>query len=97
MPFALRVHAPDLRGYSGSDGSDNGSRIPVVLVEEPAECAWTFDWGVLRSGVAVSVKEGEHERVKGLKVVRAGEEGLDGVEYGSGFFVHETVSVLTGT
>ena len=90
-----------MRGYSGSDGSNDGSNdgscIPFVLVEEPTESAGAFERGVFGSGVAVSFEERNHEGAKGLKLIVAGEEGLDGVEYGSGFFVHETVSVLTGT
>ena len=49
------------------------------------------------SGIAVGFKERGDQGVEGLKLVVAGDEGLDGVEYGPGFFVHRTVSLLTGT
>ena len=32
-----------------------------------------------------------------LELVAGGDEGLDGVEYGSGFFVQRTISLLVGT
>ena len=95
--FAFRIRIPDLCSHSGSHRSNDRSSIPVVLVEESAESTWAFQGRVFRSGVAVCFEERNHEGVEGLKLVVAGEEGLDGVEYGSGFTVHRTVSVLAGT
>jgi len=95
--FALRVNRPKLRNDRGSNGSNDGSSIPVVLVEESAEGTWTFDWGVFGSGVAVGFEERGDQRVERLKLMVGGDEGLDGVEYGSGFFVQRTVSLLVGT
>ena len=51
---------------------------------------------MLWSRVAISFEERCHQGVERLKLKLAGEEGLDGVEYGSGFMVHRTVSLLTG-
>ena len=95
--FALRVGSPKLRNDRGSDRPNDGSSIPVVLVEKSAEGAWTFDRGVFRSGVAIRFKESCHQRVERLELVTGGDEGLDGVEYGSGFFVQRTISLLVGT
>ena len=86
-----------MRDDRGSDNSNDGSSIPVVLIEESAEGTWAFDRGVFGSGVAVRFKEGSDQRIEGLELMAGGDEGLDGVEYGPGFFVHRTVSLLTGT
>ena len=55
--FPLPVYSPDLRKDRGSDGSNDRSDIPVVLVQESAERTRTFDGCVLWSGVAVRFKE----------------------------------------
>ena len=95
--FALRVSRPNLRQDRSSDGTNDGSGVPVVQVQESAEGARAFDWSMFWSGIAVGFKERGDQGVEGLKLVVAGDEGLDGVEYGPGFFVHRTVSLLTGT
>ena len=95
--LALRVSCPDLRQDRGSDCSNNGSGVPVVLVQESAEGTRAFDWSVFRSGITVGFKERGDQGVEGLKLVVGGDEGLNGVEYGSGFFVHRTISLLVGT
>ena len=95
--FALCVSSPDLRQDRGSDGTDDGSSVPVVLVQESAEGTRAFDWSVFRSGITVGFKERGDQGVEGLKLVVGGDEGLNGVEYGSGFFVHRTISLLVGT
>ena len=94
--LALRVSCPDLRQDRGSDGTDDGASVPIVLVQESAEGTRAFDWSMFRSGITISFKERGNQGVEGLKLVVGGDEGLDGVEYGSGFFVHWTVSLLTG-
>ena len=90
-PFALCVDCPESRQDCVSDGSNDGSSIPVVAIPEPRECAGTFDGGFW-SGVAIGFQERSDQGVEGLKLVQAGELFLDGVEYGSGFLIHETVS-----
>lgn len=95
--FALTVSCPKLRNDRGSDDPNDGSSIPVVLVEKSAEGTRTFDWGVFRSGVAVRFKERGDQSVERLELMAGGDEGLNGVEYGSGFFVQRTVSLLVGT
>jgi hypothetical protein len=95
--LVLCVSSPDLREDRGSDGSDDGSSIPVVQVQESAEGAWAFDWGVFRSGIAVRFKEGCDQGVERLTLMVGGELLLGGVEYGSGFMVHRTIRVLMGT
>ena len=95
--FALRVGSPKLRNDRGSNSPNDGSSIPIVLVEKSAEGTGAFDQGVFGSGVAVCFKESCDQRVERLELVAGGDEGLDGVEYGPGFFVHRTVSLLTGT
>ncbi len=95
--FALRVGSPKLRNDRGSNSPNDGSSIPIVVVEESVEGTWTFDWGVFGSGVAVCFEESCDQRVERLELVIGGDEGLDGVEYGSGFFVQRTVSLLVGT
>ena len=52
---------------------------------------------MFRSGITINFKESGDQGVEGLKLMVAGDEGLDGVEYGPGFSVHRTVSLLTGT
>ena len=49
------------------------------------------------SGIAIRFEEPSDQRVEGLELITGGDEGLDGVEYGSGFFVQRTVSLLVGT
>ena len=95
--FALRVGSPNLRQDRGSDSLNDGSGVPVVLIEESAEGTWAFDGRVFGSGVAVRFKERGNQRVERLELMAGGDEGLDGVEYGSGFFVQRTVSLLVGT
>ena len=95
--FTLRVSSPKLRNDRGSNSPNDGSSIPIVLVEKSAEGTWAFDRGVFRSGVAVCFKESCDQRVERLELVTGGDEGLDGVEYGSGFFVQRTISLLVGT
>ena len=95
--FALRVGSPKLRKNRSSDRPNDGSSIPVVLVEKSAEGAWTFDGRMFGSGIAVSFQERGDQRIEGLELMAGGDEGLDGVEYGSGFFVQRTISLLVGT
>ena len=95
--FAFRMRIPDLCSHSSPYRSNDGTCVPVILVQESTEGTWAFDRCVLGSGIAVCFKERCHQGVEGLKLAIVGEEGLDGVEYGSGFFVHRTVSVLAGT
>ena len=95
--FALRVGSPKLRNDRGSNSPNDGSSIPIVLVEKSAEGTWAFDRGVFGSGVAVRFKERGDQRVERLELMIGGDEGLDGVEYGSGFFVQRTISLLVGT
>ena len=95
--FALRVSGPKLRNDRSSDDPNDGSSIPVILVEESAEGTGAFDWGVFRPGVAVRFKERGDQRIERLELIAGGDEGLDGVEYGPGFLVQRTVSLLPGT
>ena len=95
--FALRVSSPKLRNDRGSDSLNDGSSIPVVLVKKPAEGTRTFDGRMFGSGVSIRFKERGNQRIEGLELMAGGDEGLDGVEYGSGFFVHRTISLLVGT
>ena len=95
--LTLRVGSPKLRKNRSSDRPNDGSSIPVVLVEKSAEGAWTFDGRMFGSGIAVSFQERGDQRIEGLELMAGGDEGLDGVEYGSGFFVQRTISLLVGT
>ena len=95
--FALCVSSPDLRQDSGSDGTDDGSSVPVVLVQESAEGTRAFDWGVFGSGITISFKKRGDQGVEGLALMAGGELALSGVEYGSGFMVHRTIRLLMGT
>jgi hypothetical protein len=95
--FALRVSCPDLRQDRASNGSNDGSSIPIVQVQESAEGTRAFDWRVFGSGIAVGFKERGNQRVKGLTLMLGDELALDGVEYGPGFFVHRTIRILMGT
>jgi hypothetical protein len=95
--FALCVCSPKLRNDRGSDDPNDGSGIPVLLVEESAEGTWAFDWRVFGPGVTIRFKERGDLGVERLKLVVGGDEGLDGVEYGPGFFVHRTIGILMGT
>ena len=61
--FALRVGSPKLRNDRGSKSPNDGSSIPIVLVEKSAEGTWAFDRGVFRSGVAIRFKESCHQRI----------------------------------
>ena len=94
---ALRVCGPKLRDNCGSDHSNDGSSIPVVLIQKPREGAWAFDGRVFGSGVAIGFKERSDQRIERLELMAGGDKGLDGVEYGPGFFVQRTVSLLPGT
>jgi hypothetical protein len=96
-PFSLRVSSPDLCEDRGSDGSNDGSSIPVVLVEKSTESTRTFNRGVLGFGVAIRFEECCHQRIESLLLVVGGEKGLDVVEYGPGFLVQRTISLLVGT
>ncbi len=95
--LALIVNRPKLREDRTSHGSNHGSSIPVVLVEEAAEGAGAFDGSVLGSGIAVGFEERGDQSVETLALVTCGKESSNGVEYGSGFLVHRTVSLLAGT
>ena len=95
--FALRVSSPDLCQDRGSDGSDDGSSVPIVQVQEPAERTRAFKWSMFRSGVAVGFQECSDQSVEGLMLMLGDELALDGVEYGSGFMVHRTIRILVGT
>ena len=95
--FALRVGSPKLRNDRGSNSPNDGSSIPIVLVQKSAEGTRAFDQGVFGSGVAVRFKERGDQCVERLELMIGGDEGLDGVEYGSGFFVQRTISLLVGT
>jgi hypothetical protein len=86
-----------LRQDRASNGSNNGSSVPIVQVEESAEGTWALDWRVFGSGIAVRFKERGNQRVEGLTLMLGDELALDGVEYGPGFFVQRTVSLLAGT
>ena len=94
--LALRVSRPNLRQDRGSDGSDDGTGVPVVQVQESTEGARAFDWSVFWSGVAVCFQERSDQSVEGLALMAGGELALDGVEYGSGFMVHKTIRLLMG-
>jgi hypothetical protein len=97
VSFALCVSSPDLRQDRGSDRSNDGSSIPVVLVQESAEDAWAFDLCVFWSGIAVGFEKHGDLGVERLKLIVGGDESLDGVEHGPGFFVHRTIGILMGT
>jgi hypothetical protein len=55
--FALMVRRPKLLENRGSAGVDDGSCVPVVVVEESRESVWVFGWGAFWSWVAVGLKE----------------------------------------
>ena len=95
--FSLRVGGPKLRKNRSSDRPNDGSSIPIVLVEKSAEGTWAFDRRVFGSGVAIRFKKRSDQRIEGLALVAGDDEGLDGVEYGPGFFVQRTISLLVGT
>ncbi len=95
--FALCVCSPDLCKNRGSNGSDDGSSIAIVQVQESAEGTWAFDWSVFGSGVAVGFKECCDQGIEGLALMVGGELALGGVEYGLGFMVHRTIRIVMGT
>ena len=89
--FTLRVSRPKLREDRGSDDPNDSANVPVVLVEESADSTRTFGGRVFGSGIAI------RQRIEGLELMAGDDEGLDGVEYGSGFFVQRTIRLLVGT
>ena len=88
--FSLVVHRPELSEDCGSDGANDGSGVPVVAVEESREGARALQGSAFGSGVAVSFEERGEQGLEAVELVVGGEGGLDGVEYGSGLFVHRT-------
>jgi hypothetical protein len=61
--FALCGCRPKLHNDRGSDDPNDGSSIPVVLVEKSAEGTRTFDRSVFGSGVAIRFKESCDQRI----------------------------------
>lgn len=89
--LSLVIGRPELGEDRGSHRADDGEGVPVVAVEESREGARAFQGSAFGPGVAVGFEERGEQGLEALKLVMSGEGGLDGVEYGSGLFVHRTV------